>query len=126
MMVLAAVEWTDPTSRSVVGVAWSCRHGSGGRPDHRARSWSQLARPLSRQSCLPDRPPRRSGVPRGRGVSAMDRLVRARILLAEAAALGVTFDDLIAESSSGAWGTPGTGQGACKRSNRWGAFSAWK
>ena len=39
----------------------------------------------------------------------MDRLVRARILLAEAAALGVTIDDLIAESSSGALGTPGTG-----------------
>jgi integrase len=39
----------------------------------------------------------------------MDRLVRARILLAEAAALGVTIDDLIAEASSGAPGTPGTG-----------------
>jgi integrase len=39
----------------------------------------------------------------------MDRLVRARILLAEAAALGVTIDDLIAEASSGASGTPSTG-----------------
>jgi hypothetical protein len=39
----------------------------------------------------------------------MDRLVRARILLAEAAALGVTIDDLIAESSSDAPGTPSTG-----------------
>jgi hypothetical protein len=39
----------------------------------------------------------------------MDRLVRARILLAEAATLGVTIDDLIAESSAGASGPPGTG-----------------
>ena len=39
----------------------------------------------------------------------MDRLVRARILLAEAAALGVTIDDLIAESLAGASGPPGTG-----------------
>jgi hypothetical protein len=39
----------------------------------------------------------------------MDRLVRARILLAEAAALGVTIDDLIAEASSDAPGTPSTG-----------------
>ena len=39
----------------------------------------------------------------------MDRLVRTRILLAEAAALGVTIDDLIAESSPGAVGTPGAG-----------------
>jgi len=39
----------------------------------------------------------------------MDRLVRARILLAEAAALGVTIEDLIAESSAGALGTPSTG-----------------
>jgi integrase len=38
----------------------------------------------------------------------MDCLVRASILLAEAA-LGVTIDDLIAESSSDAPGTPGTG-----------------
>jgi integrase/recombinase XerC len=37
----------------------------------------------------------------------MDRLVRARILLAEAAALGVTIDDLIAESS-GASSCPST------------------
>jgi hypothetical protein len=44
----------------------------------------------------------------------MDRLVGARILLAEAAALGVTIDDLIAESSSGALGTPGTGPD-CRR-----------
>jgi hypothetical protein len=29
----------------------------------------------------------------------MDRLMRARVLLAEAAALGVTIEDLIAESS---------------------------
>jgi hypothetical protein len=29
----------------------------------------------------------------------MDRLMRARILLAEAAALGVTIEDLISESS---------------------------
>ena len=29
----------------------------------------------------------------------MDRLVRARVLLAEAAALGVTIEDLVAESS---------------------------
>lgn len=39
----------------------------------------------------------------------MDRLVRARILLAEAAVLGVTIDDLIAEASSDALGTSGTG-----------------
>jgi len=39
----------------------------------------------------------------------MDRVVRARVLLAEAAALGVTIEDLIAESSPGALGTPGTG-----------------
>ena len=39
----------------------------------------------------------------------MDRLVRARILPAEAAALGVTIDDLIAEASSDAPGTPSTG-----------------
>src|SRR5664280_27727 len=61
-----------------------------------------------RRTCW-DRPPRRLDFPRGRGGSVMDRLVRARILLAEAAALGVTIDDLIAESSSGALGTPGTG-----------------
>ena len=39
----------------------------------------------------------------------MDRLVRARILLAEAAALGVTIEDLIAEASSDALGIPSTG-----------------
>jgi hypothetical protein len=37
----------------------------------------------------------------------MDRLVRARVLLAEAAALGVTIEDLIAESS-GASSYPST------------------
>ena len=38
----------------------------------------------------------------------MDRVVRARILLAEASALGVTIDDLIAEASSDAPGPPCT------------------
>src|ERR1035437_2484425 len=37
----------------------------------------------------------------------MDRLVRARVLLAEAAALGVTIEDLVAESS-GASSCPST------------------
>jgi hypothetical protein len=40
----------------------------------------------------------------------MDRLMRARVLLAEAAALGVTIEDLIAESS-GSRGGPATGKG---------------
>ena len=49
----------------------------------------------------------------------MDRLVRARVLLAEAEALGVKIDDLVAASSSS---SAAFGDHA---SSRWGSGSSW-